>query len=123
MPEPKPRAEEQSTPTKDDVAAARDRMKKRFTQGKPATPSKPAVEPSPSPNEEEGELKPRVWHTISEKLDKKALDKYDMSSTKDSQLDLKAEMDKYLGGDDEVLQGFYDSDDDNLPSFDSINPL
>jgi hypothetical protein len=32
-------------------------------------------------------------------------------------------MDKYLGGDDEVLRGFYDSDDDALPSFDSINPL
>jgi hypothetical protein len=102
VPEPKPRAEEQGTPTKDDVAAARDRMKKRFTQGKPVTPTKPAAEPSNPPNEEE-ELKPRVWHTISEKLDKKALDKYDMSSSKNSQLDLKAEMDKYLGGDDEVL--------------------
>lgn len=45
-----------------------------------------------------------------------------MSENKD-QRDLKAEMDKYLGGDDEVLKGFYDSDDDALPSFDSINPL
>lgn len=79
-----------------------------------------------SPDEEakdDDAPKPRVWHTISDKLDKKALDKYDMSSTKDSQLDLRAEMDKYLGGDDEVLQGFYESDDDTLPSFDSINPL
>ena len=29
-----------------------------------------------------------------------------------SQLDLEAEMEKYLGGDDEVLQGFYDSGDE-----------
>ena len=32
-------------------------------------------------------------------------------------------MDKYLGGDDEVLAGFLDSDDDSMPSFDSITPL
>jgi len=32
-------------------------------------------------------------------------------------------MEKYLGGDDDVLQGFIDSDDDSLPLFDSINPL
>ena len=29
-------------------------------------------------------------------------------------------MEKYLGGDDEVLKGFYDSDDEI--EFDSINP-
>ena len=32
-------------------------------------------------------------------------------------------MDQYLGGDDEVLQGFLDSDDESIPSFDSINPM
>ena len=37
-----------------------------------------------------------------------------------SKLDLEAEMEKYLGGDDEVLQGFYDSGDE--VQFDSINP-
>ena len=37
-----------------------------------------------------------------------------------SQINLEAEMEKYLGGDDEVLKGFYDSDDEI--EFDSINP-
>ena len=32
-------------------------------------------------------------------------------------------MEKYLGGDDEVLAGFYSDDEDTLPSFDSLNPL
>lgn len=36
------------------------------------------------------------------------------------QMNLEAEMEKYLGGDDEVLKGFYDSDEE--VQFDSINP-
>jgi len=32
-------------------------------------------------------------------------------------------MEKYLGGDDEVLAGFFEDDDDTLPSFDSLNPM
>jgi hypothetical protein len=46
----------------------------------------------------------RIWHhTISEKVDKKAMEKFDVSTNKDTGIDLKAEMEKYLGGDDEVL--------------------
>ena len=37
-----------------------------------------------------------------------------------ARVNLEAEMEKYLGGDDEVLQGFYDSGDE--VQFDSINP-
>lgn len=29
-----------------------------------------------------------------------------------TQINLEAEMEKYLGGDDEILQGFYESDDE-----------
>lgn len=65
----------------------------------------------------------RVWHTISDKVDKKSMDRFDLSTQKDEGVDLKAEMEKYLGGDDDVLQGFIDSDDDSMPLFDSINPL
>ena len=65
----------------------------------------------------------RVWHTISDKIDKRAMDKIDVSTNKDTGIDLKAEMEKYLGGDDEILLGFLDSDDDSMPSFDSITPL
>ena len=35
-----------------------------------------------------------------------------MSTTKDNGVDLEAEMEKYLGGDDEVLAGFYEDDDE-----------
>lgn len=45
----------------------------------------------------------RVWHTISDKIDKRAMDKIDVSTNKDTGIDLKAEMEKYLGGDDEIL--------------------
>lgn len=66
----------------------------------------------------------RIWHhTINEKVDKKSMEKFDVSTNKDTGIDLKAEMEKYLGGDDEVLQGFLDSDDDSMPSFDSLNAL
>lgn len=66
----------------------------------------------------------KTWHySVSDKIDKKALDKIDKSTNKDQGIDLKAEMEKYLGGDDEVLAGFLESDDETLPSFDSINPL
>lgn len=60
---------------------------------------------------------------MSDKIDKRALDRIDVSTTKDTGIDLKAEMEKYLGGDDEVLAGFLDSDDDTMPSFDSLNAL
>lgn len=51
------------------------------------------------------------------------MDRFDLSTSKSTEIDLKAEMEKYLGGDDEILKGFLDSDDDTMPSFDSINPL
>ena len=51
------------------------------------------------------------------------MDRFDVSIQKDEGVDLKAEMEKYLGGDDDVLQGFIDSDDDSMPLFDSFNPL
>ena len=37
-----------------------------------------------------------------------------------TRVNIEAEMEKYLGGDDEVLKGFYDSDEE--VQFDSINP-
>lgn len=46
-----------------------------------------------------------------------------MSTPNGQKVDLQAEMEKYLGGDDEVLAGFYEDDDDTLPTFDSLNPM
>lgn len=104
-------------------------MKKRFSNSgsKPAKPKQEKEEDSDSAEkveESKREVKTgRVWHTISNKIDKKSMDKFDLSTQKDEGVDLRAEMEKYLGGDDDVLQGFIDSDDDSLPLFDSINPL
>jgi hypothetical protein len=69
---------------------------------------------------EEPEFKPRQWHTINTKIDKKSMDKIDMSTEKDTGINLEAEMEKYLGGDDEVLHGFLESDEEI--TFDAINP-
>lgn len=55
----------------------------------------------------------RQWVTINDKIDKKAMDSIDVSLVKsDGQVDLEREMDKYLGGNDEVLEGFFNSDDE-----------
>ena len=63
----------------------------------------------------------RSWVTISNKVDAKALQKVNVNEDESAtQINLEAEMEKYLGGDDEVLKGFYDSDDE--VQFDSINP-
>ncbi|MFO0116949.1 MAG: hypothetical protein ACK521_04825 [bacterium] len=51
--------------------------------------------------------------TVSEKVDKKAMENVDVSLVKsDGKVDLEREMEKYLGGDDEVLAGFFNSDDE-----------
>jgi hypothetical protein len=55
----------------------------------------------------------RRWVTVNEKVDKKAMDTVDVSLVKnDGKVDLEREMEKYLGGDDEVLAGFLNSDDE-----------
>ena len=59
--------------------------------------------------------------TLSKKVSKQDIANHNVNTAEgSSKLDLEAEMEKYLGGDDEVLQGFYDSGDEG--QFDSINP-
>ena len=62
----------------------------------------------------------RRWVTISDKVDKKLMDSVVVNKDDKSahEVNLEAEMEKYLGGDDEVLKGFYDSDEE--VEFDSI---
>ena len=55
----------------------------------------------------------RRWVTVTDKVDKKAMENVDVSLVKsDGKVDLEKEMEKYLGGDDEVLAGFLNSDDE-----------
>jgi len=62
----------------------------------------------------------RKWVTISEKVDKKAMASVIVNADDEAahKVNIEAEMEKYLGGDDEVLKGFYDSDEE--VQFDSI---
>jgi hypothetical protein len=105
------------------VSEAREQLKRRYSQGN--RNSTKIVEKEDSPKEEETPEPAQVhWnHTVKKSLTAKDLEKYDMSTAEGRQVDLKAEMEKYLGGDDEVLAGFYEDDDDSLPSFDSLNPM
>ena len=69
--------------------------------------------------EEESKKEMRSWVRVSNKITKKDLQNVNVAEGA-STVDIKAEMDKYLGGDDEVLKGFYESDEEI--EFDSINP-
>ena len=84
----------------------RERLKRRFTGTgkKDKTPIEVESSESDAAEESKKETKSgRVWHTISDKVDKKSMDKFDLSTSKDQTVNLQAEMEKYLGGDDEVL--------------------
>ena len=62
----------------------------------------------------------RKWVTISNKVNKKDMNSVVVNlADEDAQrVNIEAEMEKYLGGEDEVLQGFYESDEE--VKFDSI---
>lgn len=106
----------------DDVLLARANLKKRFQRSN-STKNAPTL---PVNEEEKTEdfapTRPhRNWVTVTDKVDAKAMAKVNVNDDESaSQMNLEAEMEKYLGGDDEVLKGFYDSDEE--VQFDSINP-
>ena len=71
-----------SSPEKDDVSAARERLKKRYNNRSSGSITKPDFadqdgnDDSPDSEENKKEVKnQRVWHTISTKINKKALER------------------------------------------------
>ena len=54
----------------------------------------------------------RNWVGISTTASKKDMDKIDMSTADNSTINIDQAKDQYLGGDDEELEGFYDSEDE-----------
>ena len=63
----------------------------------------------------------RNWVTVSNKVNSKDLQKISVNEDEGAnRINLEAEMDKYLGGDNDKLEGFYESDEEI--QFDSINP-
>ena len=49
---------------------------------------------------------------VKENVSKGDLDKNDYSRDKGGEIDLEKEKDKYLGGDNDILEGFYGSDEE-----------
>lgn len=54
----------------------------------------------------------RNWVGVNEKISKKDMDKIDVSKEKDQTIDIDRQKEIYLGGENEVLEGFYNSDDE-----------
>jgi signal recognition particle receptor subunit alpha len=90
------------------VLAARERLKNK---GKPTSSSGKAADASKAPPSQEGkEL--RTWVSVSDKISKKDMEKIDVSKDKTGAIDLDYQKSIYLGGDDDKLEGFYNSDDE-----------
>ncbi len=54
----------------------------------------------------------RNWVSVSDKVSKKDMEKIDVSLVKGGDIDIDRQKEIYLGGDQDVLEGFYNSDDD-----------
>jgi hypothetical protein len=54
----------------------------------------------------------RTWVSVSNKITKKDMDKIDVSKDKGGEIDIDRQKEIYLGGDNDVLDGFYNSDDE-----------
>ena len=106
----------------DDVMDARAKLAARFKRSKTQKSESSNQLITDEEVKVESPSKPmRNWVRINDKVDAKAMNSVLVNEDESaSQMNLEAEMEKYLGGDDEVLKGFYDSDDEI--QFDSINP-
>jgi signal recognition particle GTPase len=54
----------------------------------------------------------RTWVSVSNKITQKDMDKIDVSKDKSGEIDIDRQKEIYLGGDNDVLEGFYNSDDE-----------
>lgn len=54
----------------------------------------------------------RNWMGVSEKVYAQDMEKIDQSIYKGDEIDIDKVKQEYLGGDDDVLEGFYNSDDE-----------
>jgi len=54
----------------------------------------------------------RTWVNVSNKITKKDMEKIDVSKEKGGEINLDRQKEIYLGGDNDVLEGFYNSDDE-----------
>jgi len=54
----------------------------------------------------------RTWVGYSDKVSAKQMESIDLSKEKGGDIDIDKQKEIYLGGDDDVLEGFYNSDDE-----------
>ena len=91
---------------------AREALKSKFmhsaTTGK-KTPKKDTIDPIAQATEEKVM---RSWVGVKEKISKKDMELVDVSQDKGGQIDIDRQKKIYLGGDDDELEGFYNSDDE-----------
>ena len=86
-------------------------MKNKFTR-KP-TSTKPTSKPDSTQAPNEGK-EMRNWVSVSNKVTKRDMEKIDVSLAKGQEgyIDIDRQKEIYMGGDNDVLEGFYNSDDE-----------
>jgi hypothetical protein len=95
------------------VLNAREALKNRFSRKSTIKPTSKTQDSNLTPPVHEGkEL--RTWVTVSDKISKKDMEKVDVLGEKNqnSTIDIDRQKEIYLGGDNDVLEGFYNSDDE-----------
>lgn len=101
--------DEEESKVKDAREALKNRFSRKPTSGKKDTNTNQQIDTTGgSPEGKEM----RTWVGISNKITKKDMEKIDVSTTKGGEIDLDRQKEIYLGGDNDVLEGFYNSDDD-----------
>lgn len=107
------RVEEEKTAA---VSAAREALKNRFkapSGNKSGNKNSNLLHSNTTlDSQTSGGKEMRNWVGVSDKITKKDLDKIDVSTHKGGEIDLDHQKSIYLGGDDDVLEGFYNSDDE-----------
>jgi hypothetical protein len=92
------------------VKDAREALKHKFDRSRTQRGSKKDVTNLEGTAPEGKEL--RNWVGVSDKISKKDMEKIDVSLNKGGDIDLDRQKEIYLGGDNDVLEGFYNSDDE-----------
>ena len=90
---------------------AREALKNRFTKKPTSLKKELSVQDTTSASPSDGK-EMRTWVSVSDKISKKDMDKIDVSKVKGGEIDIDRQKEIYLGGDNDVLEGFYNSDDE-----------
>jgi len=95
------------------VRDAREALKNRFTK-KPTSGkgNASAATNNETPLDNSSGKEMRTWVQVSNKISKKDMEKIDVSKDKSGEIDIDRQKEIYLGGDNDVLEGFYNSDDE-----------